>query len=70
VLRYDLRLVPAFVAATAIGRIVANALLKGTVTGALYAVLEIASTLAVTWAVTRYLLRVNTPVAVAVPAPG
>jgi hypothetical protein len=70
VLRYDLRLVPAFVAANAMVRIVGNALLKGTTTGALYAALEIASTLAVAWAITRYLLRVNTPVAVAVPAPG
>jgi hypothetical protein len=70
VLRYDLRLVPAFVAANAIVRIVANALLKGTATGAFHAALEIAATLAVAWAITRYLLRVNTPVAAAAPATG
>jgi hypothetical protein len=70
VLRYDLRLVPSFVAANAIVRIVGNALLKGTATGALYATLEIAATLAVAWGITRYLLRVNTPVAAAAPAPG
>ncbi|MEP6996500.1 MAG: type II CAAX endopeptidase family protein [Betaproteobacteria bacterium] len=70
VLRYDLRLVPAFVAANAIVRIIGNALLKGTAAGAFYAALEIAATLAVAWAITRYLLRVNTPVAAAAPAAG
>ena len=70
VLRYDLRLVPAFVAANAIVRIVGNALLKGTAAGAFYAALEIAATVAVAWAITRYLLRVNTPVAAASPATG
>jgi len=70
VLRYDLRLVPAFVAANAIVRIVGNALLKGTAAGALYAALEIAATIAVAWALTRYLLRVNTPVVAAAPATG
>jgi uncharacterized membrane protein YjjP (DUF1212 family) len=68
VLRYDLRLVPAFVAANAIVRIVGNALLKGTAAGALYATLEIAATIAVAWAITRYLLRVNTPVVAAAAA--
>jgi hypothetical protein len=68
VLRYDLRLVPAFVAANAIVRIAGNALLKGTAAGAFYAALEIAATIAVAWAITRYLLRVNTPVVA--PAPG
>lgn len=70
VLRYDLRLVPAFVAANAIVRIVGNALLKGTAAGAFYAALEIAATLAVAWAMTRYLLRVNTPMTAASPVPG
>ncbi len=70
VLRYDLRLVPAFVAANAIVRIVGNALLKGTAAGAFYAALEIAATIAVAWAITRYLLRVNTPVVAAAPAAG
>jgi hypothetical protein len=69
VLRYDLRLVPAFVAANAIVRIVGNALLKGSAAGAWYAALEIAATVAVAWAVTRYLLRINAPVAAA-PALG
>ena len=68
-LRYDLRLVPAFVAANAIVRIVGNALLKGTAAGAWYAALEIVATLAVTWAITRYLLRVNVP-ATAIAAAG
>jgi hypothetical protein len=70
VLRYDLRLVPAFVAANAIVRIVGNALLKGTAEGAFYAALEIAATLAVAWAITRYLLRLNTPVVAASSAAG
>ena len=68
VLRYDLRLVPAFVAANATVRIVGNALLKGTAAGAFYAALEIAATIAVAWAITRYLLRVNTPVVATGPA--
>ena len=69
VLRFDLRLVPAFVAADAIVRIVGNALLKGTAAGALYAALEIATTLAVAWGITRYLLRVQAPApAASVPA--
>jgi hypothetical protein len=70
VLRYDLRLVPAFVAANAIVRIVGNALLKGTAAGAFYAALEIAATIAVAWAITRYLLRMNTPVVATAPATG
>ena len=70
VLRYDLRLVPAFVAANAIVRIVGNALLKDSAAGALYAALEIVATLAVAWAITGYLLRVNPPVAAAAPALG
>jgi hypothetical protein len=65
VLRYDLRLVPAFVAANAIVRIVGNALLKGAGAGVWYAALEIAATVAVAWAITRYLLRVNAPVTAA-----
>jgi hypothetical protein len=63
VLRYDLRLVPAFVAANAIVGIVGNALLKGTAAGAVYAALEIAATAAVAWAITLYLLRLNAPAA-------
>ena len=70
VLRYDLRLVPAFVAASAIVRIVGNALLKATAAGAWYAVLEIVATVTVTWAITRYLLRVNVPAAAAAAAAG
>ncbi len=70
VLRYDLRLVPAFVAANAIVRIVGNALLKGTAAGAVYAALEIAATVAVAWAITLYLLRLNTPAAATAPAGG
>ena len=70
VLRYDLRLVPAFVAANAIVRIVGNALLKGTAAGAFYAALEIAATVAVAWSITRYLLRVNTPVVATAHAAG
>jgi hypothetical protein len=70
VLRYDLRLVPAFVAANAIVRIVGNALLKGTAAGAFYAALEIVATIAVAWAITRYLLRVNTPVVATAAAAG
>lgn len=70
VLRYDLRLVPAFVAASAIVRIVGNALLKATAAGAWYAALEIVATVTVTWAITRYLLRVNVPAAAAAAAAG
>ncbi|HEY7944200.1 MAG TPA: CPBP family intramembrane glutamic endopeptidase [Casimicrobiaceae bacterium] len=68
VLRFDLRLVPAFVAADAIVRIVSNAMLKGTVAGAFYAALEIAATLAVAWGLTRYLLRVE-PLTARAPLP-
>lgn len=70
VLRYDLRLVPAFVAASAIVHIVGNALLKGTAAGAFYSLLEIASTVTVAWGITRYLLRVNTPAVAAAAAAG
>ena len=69
-LRFDLRLVPAFVAANAIVRIVGNALLKGTAAGASYAALESPRPLAVAWAITRYLLRVERARRRAAPAAG
>ena len=67
-LRYDLRLVPAFVAANAIVRIVGNALLQGHRRGRRRTRRwRSPATVAVAWAITRYLLRVNAPVAAAAP---
>ena len=69
VLRFDLRVVPAFVAAGAVVRIIGNAMLKGTASGAVYAALETLTTLVVAWGITRYLLRANVTAApAAMPA--
>ncbi len=57
VLRFDLRLVPAFAATQGIVAIVGDALLKGTAAGALYALLQIVTTLVLAWLATQYLLR-------------
>ena len=70
VLRFDLRLVPAFVAAQAAVAIVSEAVLQATSASAWYAATQLAATLAVAWAVTNYLIRVGASAATAAqPAP-
>ena len=57
VLRFDLRVVPAFVAAQVGAAIVAEALLQRTASGYVFAALSLATTLLIAWAATRYLVR-------------
>jgi hypothetical protein len=67
ILRFDLRIVPGFVAAQSVVRATASAIEKGTPDAYLLAALQVGSVLLFTWAVTRYLTQasVETPV----PAP-
>jgi hypothetical protein len=61
VLRFDLRPVPAFIAAQAAVAIVTEAVLQGTAASAWYATLQLAATFVVAWTVTTYLVRAGTP---------
>jgi hypothetical protein len=67
VLRFDLRVVPGFVAAEIAVTVVVGAVRERTATAAWHAVLQLAVTLALTWVITRYLVRAGAP-PVAAPA--
>ncbi len=56
VLRFDLRAVPPLIAVYVIPTVVAQALQKGTAQGILLGAIGVVATLAVAWAVTRYLI--------------
>jgi hypothetical protein len=66
-LRFDLRVIPAFVAAQVGASIVAAALLQRTAAGDIFAALSLATTLLIAWATTRYL--VNAYTSAGTPAP-
>jgi hypothetical protein len=57
VIRFDLRVVPGFVAAQVIASVVADGLMQGTSSSHVLAALSCATTLLLAWAATRYLLR-------------
>ncbi len=61
VLRFDLRVVPAFVAAQVGVSIVAEALLQRTAAGNVFAALSLATTLFLAWLATRYLVSAPVP---------
>ena len=65
VLRFDLRVVPAFVAAQVGIAIVAEALLQRTTAGNVFAALSLTTTILLAWMATRYLVTAGTPA----PAP-
>jgi len=65
VMRFDLRVVPAFVAAQVGASIVAEALLQRTTSGYVFAALSLATTLLIAWMATRYLVHAGAPA----PAP-
>jgi len=69
VLRFDLRVVPGFVAAQVIASVVADALLQQTRASQAQAVLSCAVTLGLAWAATRYLVRAGPTPAPAAVAP-
>jgi hypothetical protein len=60
VIRFDLRIIPAFVAAQVGASIVTAALLQRTTAGNVFAALSLATTLLITWAATRYLVSAGT----------
>ncbi len=68
VMRFDLRIVPAFVAAQVGAAIVAEALLQRTNSGYVFAALSLATTLLIAWMSTRYL--VSAPARSTRPSPG
>ncbi len=74
VLRYDLRVVPPLIAVYMSAALITQALQKGTTQAALLAAIGVATTFAVAWAATRYILTGGpapghaVPVAVDVPA--
>ena len=63
VMRFDLRVVPAFVAAQVGVSVVAEALLQRTVAANIYATLSLVTTLLLAWMATRYLATAATPAA-------
>ena len=65
VLRFDLRVVPAFVAAQVGTAIVAEALLQRTAAGNMFAALSLITTILLAWMATRYLVTAGMPA----PAP-
>ncbi len=67
VLRFDLRAVPGFVGAEIAATIISEALLERTESAAWHAVLQLAVTLALTWAITHYLVRAGAPTVAATP---
>ncbi len=69
VMRFDLRVVPAFVAAQVGASIVAEALLQRTATGAVFAALSLAMVLVISWMTTRYLVMTGEPAATSERAP-
>ena len=66
VLRFDLRVVPAFVAAQVGTAIVAEALLQRTAAGNMFAALSLATTILLAWIATRYLVTAGIPAAASV----
>jgi hypothetical protein len=70
VLRFDLRPVPALVAVYVSVMVVAQSLQKGTAQAALLAAIGVASTLAVAWGATRYVLAAGPVALPGTPAPG
>ncbi|MEO8740502.1 MAG: CPBP family intramembrane glutamic endopeptidase [Casimicrobiaceae bacterium] len=68
VLRFDLRAVPGFVGAEIAAAVVAEAVLERTASAAWHAVLQLGVALALTWAITRYLVRAGAPTVAATPA--
>ncbi len=61
VLRFDLRVVPGFVAAQVLGSTIADALMQGTPSSYALAALSCITTLLLAWAATRYLVRAGPP---------
>jgi hypothetical protein len=61
VLRFDLRVVPGFVAAQVLGSTIADALMQGTASSYGLATLSVATTLLLTGAATSYLVRAGRP---------
>jgi hypothetical protein len=61
VLRFDLRVIPAFVAAQVGASIVAAAVLQRTAAGDIFAALSLATTLLIAWMATRYLVSAGAP---------
>ncbi len=70
VMRFDLRVVPAFVATQVGAAIIAEALLQRTTSGNVFAALSLATTALLAWAATRYLVSAPASIPARPSAPG